>query len=304
LAKEALPVSDLLIPETFQTIVNCSVDAVVIIDEQGNIVFWNQSAEIMFGYREAEVLGVYMHDILPAQHLRQRADEAFLQFKKSGEAPAAGKILHVQGRRKSGQEFDVQFSLKTVRCQGKLITYAFLRDISELIGLQNKLQSIANTDSLTGILNRRAFTEQTHKAFSYAQRHNYPLTLLMLDIDFFKRINDTFGHAAGDSALQRFTDTVSASIRQEDIFGRVGGEEFCLLLPSVTAERGFKVAEKIRAAVEAQTLTLDNTAITMTVSIGLSYRLPTDVSLPEMQQRADKALYEAKHTGRNRVPRG
>jgi len=293
--------SDLLIPETFQTIVNCSVDAVVVINEQGDIVFWNQAAELMFGYSEAEVLGVYVHDILPARHLRGRADKAFLRFKHSGEAPALGKILHVQGRRKSGQEFDVQFSLKTVRCQGKLITYAFLRDISELIGLQKKLQNIANTDSLTGLLNRRAFTEQTDKTFSHAQRHDFPLALMMLDIDFFKRINDSFGHAAGDSALQHFADTVSATIRQEDIFGRVGGEEFCLLLPSVSAEQGLKVAEKIRAAIAAQTLSLDNTKIKMTVSIGLSYQLPADRSLAEIQQRADKALYEAKDSGRNRV---
>lgn len=159
---------------------------------------------------------------------------------------------------------------------------------------------LATTDDLTGLLNRRAFCAQADAARMLAQRQQQPIALLMLDIDHFKQINDRFGHATGDQALLKFSGTCGAALREYDILGRMGGEEFVLALPDTGLAAARGVAERLRQAVmETQLLTCGN-RYTMTVSIGVVVIAP-DEDLPSALARADHALYQAKHAGRNRV---
>lgn len=159
------------------------------------------------------------------------------------------------------------------------------------------LQMMAVTDKLTGIPNRHAFEEVGKRYFERAKREAKPLALLMIDIDHFKRINDTFGHPAGDEVLRQVAQTLQRQVRASDFAARYGGEEFVVLLPNCDLPHAQKKAERIRKAVVG--LGLEQGRVT--VSVGVALAAPDQETLEETIERADAALYEAKQAGRNRV---
>ena len=166
-----------------------------------------------------------------------------------------------------------------------------------------RMQRLATTDDLTGLLNRRAFFERADAARMLALRQHQPIALMMLDIDHFKQINDRFGHATGDEALVKFAAACLGALREHDILGRMGGEEFVLALPGTGLAGALQAAERLRAEVlDTQLLSCGN-SYTMTVSIGLVVIDPSE-DLPSALARADQALYDAKRGGRNRVEVG
>jgi diguanylate cyclase (GGDEF)-like protein len=134
-----------------------------------------------------------------------------------------------------------------------------------------------------------------------AGRYGRPLSILMLDLDHFKRLNDTYGHAAGDKALQRFTTLCTNALRNVDIFGRWGGEEFVALLPETDAEGASIIAERLRKLLSQSTLVFNDQKISYTVSIGIAQFRPNEVSVEGPLSRADAAVYDAKKAGRNRI---
>ncbi|MBZ8180232.1 diguanylate cyclase [Oscillatoria salina] len=164
-----------------------------------------------------------------------------------------------------------------------------------------KLEKLATTDPLTGILNRRHFLNIATKELSRYHRYNCGFSLLMLDLDHFKRINDTYGHSIGDEVLKAMTEAVLKSLRKADSFGRFGGEEFAILLPETNLETAREVAERIRQTITKLTITPPNQLVQITVSIGVTTCKMKDESLEVLLQRADKALYQAKNLGRDRV---
>ncbi len=163
-----------------------------------------------------------------------------------------------------------------------------------------KLARLATIDSLTGMVNRRAFFEQTERARLVALRQKQSVAMLMLDIDYFKRLNDRYGHAAGDEALRVFARTAQATLREQDILGRLGGEEFALLLPATDLVGAMQAAERLRAAVESAPLTVEGQTVVLTVSIGV-VMVDAAEHINTALARADHALYTAKSAGRNRV---
>ena len=177
---------------------------------------------------------------------------------------------------------------------------AFLLMQTERADFTAKL--LASTDPLTGAYNRRTFLELMDKELSRARRFDTPLSLVMLDLDHFKRVNDTYGHLVGDRVLQRFADVVRGELRKEDVLFRYGGEEFCVLVPDVAGPGAVTLADRIRAAVTRQPFLIDGHEIPVTTSAGVSARIeegPEDVD--RLVHRADEALYIAKRRGRNRV---
>jgi diguanylate cyclase (GGDEF)-like protein len=164
-----------------------------------------------------------------------------------------------------------------------------------------RVREQAHTDDLTGLANRRAFVEIGTAAVDQARRYHRPLALLMMDIDHFKKINDTFGHALGDAALRAAAEALRQAARRADTAGRLGGEEFALLLPETTIDRARVVAERIRRDVEALTVQHGNTPIRFTCSIGVAELTPDVNDLDGLLRGADEALYRAKAEGRNRV---
>lgn len=172
---------------------------------------------------------------------------------------------------------------------------------AELLRLNDRLKHQAESDFLTGCMNRRSFDEKLSQEISRSQRHDYPLSVALLDLDHFKRINDTHGHATGDAALRHFAQFVQGNIRLNDSLARLGGEEFAVLMPDTDAAAAVPLIERLRSLVAQTPLPLDNgPLITITVSIGLTSLCDTDMAKTFLR-RADKALYAAKAAGRNRA---
>ena len=167
--------------------------------------------------------------------------------------------------------------------------------------LNAQLERLAMMDDLTGLMNRRAFFIQGAKEISRAQRHRTPLSLLMMDVDEFKTVNDRYGHAAGDRVLQHVSHKIVENVREMDMVARMGGEEFSMLLPGTGAADAVKLAERVRQAIERESCQLDDQSIDVTVSIGVaSYNTDTS-SLEAILREADDSLYRAKYRGRNQV---
>ncbi|TWB30165.1 diguanylate cyclase (GGDEF)-like protein [Nitrospirillum viridazoti] len=167
---------------------------------------------------------------------------------------------------------------------------------------QRLLRLVAITDSLTGAGTRRFITDTAAREMARARRYGGPLSVLMLDIDHFKRINDTWGHQAGDQAIRAVVDLCQGAIRDTDVIGRFGGEEFVILLPQTDRPEAERVAERLRCAVAAAPIPLaPDVSVTLTCSLGVTTLSANDHSVDTLLGRADKALYAAKNAGRNRV---
>lgn len=167
-----------------------------------------------------------------------------------------------------------------------------------------KLLELASIDDLTGIMNRRVFDIEFKRDFANAKRYNKALSLVTIDLDNFKAINDKHGHFFGDLVLKMFAKEVTSLLREGDIFSRWGGDEFCLILPETSGINAMKVAEKIRFAVKNIHVKTDKSPIYFTVSLGVTEFHNDDKDAMIMIDRADKALYDAKNAGRDKtVPR-
>ena len=175
------------------------------------------------------------------------------------------------------------------------------QEIVERQKAQAQLLELATTDSLTGLHNRRYFMDSAHQEFDRARRYQMPLSLLLLDADYFKTINDRYGHPVGDQALQVLAAIGQRLLREVDLFARIGGEEFAILLPQTDAVAAWNVAERLRQAIMDQPTSTGEGPLRLTVSLGLASLGPATVDLDDLLRRADVALYQAKLNGRNRV---
>jgi diguanylate cyclase (GGDEF)-like protein/PAS domain S-box-containing protein len=174
-------------------------------------------------------------------------------------------------------------------------------DVTEQRKMEDELRTLASTDPLTGASNRRQFMSRLSEEFERCKRYNTSLVLLSLDIDHFKRINDTYGHPAGDDVLKELVSLCRSTLRTTDLFGRVGGEEFQAALTQTRIGAGENTAERLRRRVEHCEVKTHDQTITFTISIGVTALAPDDESIEGLLKRADDALYQAKRSGRNRV---
>ncbi len=184
-----------------------------------------------------------------------------------------------------------------------LFSWWFIGILLKVRTMEQEMRCLATYDALTGVYNRNSFFPIGASILNVMRREKLPLTVLYADIDHFKKINDTFGHDAGDFVLKKVGEYFISNMRKSDIVGRVGGEEFVAVLPNTPIEDGMKIADKIRVGFEGLEMTYgDGTSIKITVSIGLS--CDTDIrniGIDELLKKADAALYNAKRNGRNRI---
>lgn len=179
-----------------------------------------------------------------------------------------------------------------------------VQDITDYKKLEEKLRLQASTDELTRLANRRSFMQSLVHEYARYERHPEAVaSVLMLDIDFFKRINDTFGHAVGDDVLVQLAQLMAERFRKTDMLGRLGGEEFAVLMPHTLADEAEQVAEVVRQAIADMDIVVNGVErpLSITISIGVSQFLPSDQRDDEGLLRADNALYQAKSNGRNKV---
>jgi len=178
---------------------------------------------------------------------------------------------------------------------------ALKKNKKELEKSEKKLQQLSITDPLTGVYNRRYLYDFLKREFERAKRYNLPLSCMMVDIDHFKNLNDTYGHRAGDLVLKKLTTFLKENLRKIDLVARYGGEEFVIVLPETLEKKTLVSAERIRKGVEGMKIALNSEKIRITVSIGVANLTQKEKDEEALIRKADKALYRAKKKGRNRV---
>lgn len=172
-------------------------------------------------------------------------------------------------------------------------------NITERHRLQEQLKSLAEHDDLTGVSNRRKLMKELEERLQETRRYGTALALLLLDIDYFKSINDAHGHLVGDQVLRELVSILSDNIREPDLLARFGGEEFAVLMPNTSVEQAEKAAERLREAVSRHRFNKEGKTVRLTISLGVSICRSDDPDITRILQRADSALYEAKEQGRN-----
>ncbi|WP_312933887.1 diguanylate cyclase [Pseudomonas sp.] len=186
----------------------------------------------------------------------------------------------------------------------RVIIVGIAEDITEKKQLESELQRLATIDVLTQSSNRRHFFECAHQAFEEACADDTPLSFLLLDIDDFKQINDSYGHQEGDQVLQRIADSGKNALRRGDLFGRIGGEEFAAVFPGCTAEVAEQIAERLQREIQRLSFNHGQKMYRVTVSQGLTGRVESDEVLDTLFARADEAMYQAKRQGKNQIVQG
>ncbi|MDD3516812.1 MAG: diguanylate cyclase [Chromatiales bacterium] len=273
------------------------------IDHQGICTFINPSALDMLGYAEDEVLGHDQHRLF--HHHREDGSDY-----PTRECPISRTLADARPRyvddwfiRRDGRGFPVSLLISPIEedgvCTGAVVAF---RDITERLRLEENLKALATTDALTGLPNRRHLLEQMERELARVRRHpERPAAVLMADLDHFKRVNDKYGHAAGDMVLRHFAATLREAARKSDLAGRLGGEEFVLLLPDTPIDKARLLAERLRETIETARVDTGNGRVRYTVSIGITAMTADDAAVDPALARADAALYRAKQGGRNRV---
>lgn len=185
-----------------------------------------------------------------------------------------------------------------------VIIVGIAEDITDKKQIETELQRLATTDVLTQSSNRRHFFECAHREFEQARYQGTPLAFLLLDIDDFKVINDTYGHQEGDNVLQRIAESGRATLRRGDVFGRVGGEEFAAVFPGCAPDMAMQVAERLQREIQRLSFSHGDQTFGITVSQGLTSLTAEDESVDSLFARADAAMYKAKHQGKNRIVSG
>jgi len=285
----------------FRSVTETARDAIIIADSNGNIISWNSGAIFIFGYAESEMLGEPVSHIMPDRY-RDMHTHGIKRHKHTAHPEVLDKTMELHGLRKDGVEIDIRFSLSIWASEGEHFFGAIIHDITETKKLERELESMASRDGLTGLYNRASFDHRVIEELSRAKRYKQPVSLLFLDIDYFKQVNDIYGHAAGDVCLIDFATLMLKMSRNVDVVARYGGEEFIIILPHTNADNAQIFAERLREAAERQNTEYKDQSIAWTVSIGLaSLEHDWDVQVGAWIERADQALYRAKDGGRNRI---
>jgi diguanylate cyclase (GGDEF)-like protein/PAS domain S-box-containing protein len=259
-----------------------------------HVVLANERCAALFGVPLEEVVGQRTRDYYAVPEERDRMVEQLL---------ARGYLdSHlVKLKKRGGEEFWAEISGRIVELDGQRCSLVGVHDVTAQKNLEEQLRELATRDSLTGAANRRHFVELLERERGRCQRSGGKLSLCMLDADHFKRVNDGYGHVAGDHVLQAIAAAAQSQLRTADVLGRLGGEEFGILLPDTDLRGAAVLAERVRAAVaRARVPSGDAREIEVTISIGVA-QLQGDEPFESLLQRADRALYVAKDRGRNCV---
>lgn len=284
----------------FEAVVQTAYDGIVSIDEQQNIRLFNDSARKIFGVEDGqEVIGSPLVRFIPQKYRKKHA-EYVEGFKNSqiDSRPMQARAS-VRGLRADGSEFPVEVTISKIRIGERTEMTAVIRDISEKNRLLEELLKASQEDHLTGLYNRKYFTQRLSEEIARCARFKRGFSLMMLDIDHFKRVNDLYGHDCGDKVLVWFAAILKKTMRTTDVVSRWGGEEFLVILPECEAEASFIVAEKVRREVERSEIGYDEQVLKITCSIGLQYFSHAKIAINDMIMSVDKAMYLAKRQGRN-----
>jgi len=290
--------------EIFQQLAQSTNDVIVVtaaepLGPPGPIIIYvNPAFTALTGYNADEVIGrsTRMLNGLKTDQRTVAAVRAAMETQR----PIRVELLNYD---RDGGTYWIDTNIVPLRdAHGRVTHFATIgRDLTATKRLQEELQLMATTDPLTGLLNRRRFLEQAETEFLRSKRYQHELSAVMLDIDHFKSINDTHGHFVGDQVLIAMSRATENLLRDTDILGRWGGEEFVILMPETPLAGAAILAERLRDALAKQTVDTAAGTLRFTISAGVAARGARDAGTADILQRADTALYAAKHHGRNRV---
>jgi diguanylate cyclase (GGDEF)-like protein/PAS domain S-box-containing protein len=265
----------------------------------GSIALFNTAASNITEYSQQNVIGQNWFDLLIPEAERPLVRANFARTLNQPNTPTP---FETRLRTADGDERVIVWRTAVIKDRRRPLVILIGADITLVRKREEELQTQAQVDALTEVANRRHFLDLGNRALAQARRHHYPLTVLMLDIDHFKQVNDTYGHQVGDRVLRTFAQLCRQSLREEDLLGRIGGEEFAIILPHADIEAACANARRIRERFASTIIRLaDAVQFSCSVSIGVSDLNPPHLGLEDLLQQADLALYQAKHEGRNRV---
>ncbi|GAB7023028.1 GGDEF domain-containing protein [Salidesulfovibrio brasiliensis] len=279
-----------------EKIFNLSTDMICIAGFDGKLKKVNPAWEKTLGWTESDLTSTPWIDFV-------HPDDIAETLEAGKELLKGDTITQFQNRYQCKDGSYRWLSWNSVPQLEEKLIFCVVRDITDQKRIEHELEVLATTDPLTEQLNRRSFMEKATKEWERFLRYDRPCSTLMLDLDHFKRVNDTYGHKAGDNVLKKLAETVSSMLREVDSLGRIGGEEFAVLLPETDMEDAAQAAERIRHAVEETEIRHGEESIRITISIGVASTRKGDKEYDDALRRADEALYRAKDAGRNQVQR-
>lgn len=282
----------------------------VILDRDLNIRSWNRWMTLQSGVTEESVVGCSIHSLCPhlnnpvflrnCKAVRTFGNFAFFSQKLHGYLFPFPPPRSLQSRFEFMQQ---SCTMGPIRNDEGVIESIFLivQDVTELTVYEKKLVEMNMKDGLTGIFNRRYLDKRLEEEYQRARRYGRDFSLIVCDIDFFKKVNDTYGHQCGDLILKNVSAKIASALRKTDCLGRYGGEEFCCILPETGLEQALLVAERVREMIQSMESVYEEQTVRVTISLGVARLAEGMTSEKELFNRGDEALYEAKRTGRNRV---
>jgi diguanylate cyclase (GGDEF)-like protein/PAS domain S-box-containing protein len=283
--------------ERIRIITEAVSEGVVMLDRKGCVEFWNPAAEELFGISASHAAGKVFEDLVKLEE--PDGGSTTLDLLPTSEGAEVERVKCVDPR---GRARTLEISRETLDAKGTERRVLLIRDVTLRAESERELRRRARFDELTGLVNRGYFWRRAGEEVERARRDGHTLSMLFVDVDHFKEVNDARGHAEGDLALTRFARCCEGRFRATDLVGRVGGEEFAVLLFGADTARATASAEKLRAAIEALEIEGSTGPFRVTASIGVA-ELDLDLEDPlgDAGRRADEALYAAKAAGRNRV---
>lgn len=303
-------------PQLLDFIVDRTHAGIFVVDRDMRIVLWNQFMEVHSGRKAGELMG---HDLfdefpeLPRKWLTRKINNVFIlknfSFTSWEQRPYLFKFPHnrpVTGGVDCMRQDCTLMPVKNATGEVEYVCFT-LFDVTDtsiyqvqLEKLTQQLREASNRDGLTGLHNRRFIEETLSSEFARAQRHGHALSLIITDIDHFKRVNDHHGHLAGDEVLRQVAQRLAGGLRISDHLGRYGGEEFLVVLPETPLAGAETLCQRLRLAIADQPVPLGDDALTVSISLGVSQLRPEIHSYEQLINEADQALYRAKQSGRNR----
>ncbi|QFT91131.1 Cyclic di-GMP phosphodiesterase Gmr [Bacillus sp. THAF10] len=281
----------------FLSVLESANDAIILSDNTGTIISWNTGAEKIFGFKKEEVVGQKLQTIIPKRY--QKAHRKGMErYIATGEQKVIGNTVELEAVKKDGSEIPIELSLASWKEEEAIYFSSIIRDITERKRNEKKMNQMVYLDSLTGLPNRLLLNDRLSLAMDQADQNHDSLSIMFIDLDRFKYINDTLGHAVGDQLLIEVANRIQSFLGKHDTLSRQGGDEFIVLLPHTTAVEATKRAKAIVDALNSS-LIVEDQELYITPSIGIAM-YPTDgKDIDTLIKNADTAMYQVKELGKN-----
>jgi diguanylate cyclase (GGDEF)-like protein/PAS domain S-box-containing protein len=287
--------------ERIATILDNAAEGIIVFDKQGVIESFNQAAERLFGYTEEQIRGQDIALLIPPPATGERRKEYLEHLMRTQIEGLIGHEGEVSARHKSGETFPIALKISKMSLQGKEMYTVLAADIRERKALIEDLRRLAEHDGLTGLYNRTYFLGELERVVDRARRTTQGCAVFYIDLDNFKNVNDTLGHAAGDRLLMEVASVLGRRARKSDLLARLGGDEFTVLLYNIMGEQAKAVAESFRQSLADYRFKQGEKIVDIGCSIGLTLITHQTESASQALMQADIACHHAKHGGRNRV---